>query len=199
MEWDVTGPVAQDQVPDMWSCTHCVWEQKLVKCWTAIQQNQKGSLCILHGLEKLNHYCFATEVYLITDYKPLVAIVSKDEVTLSQWLQCIMLHIHQYSVFILHRPGPILYIADWLSHNNHTHNRDQDIMDMNVTMYVLNTAGGITICPSIKNMQAATSQDLDLERLKTYIIKDWPHTNDEVEHSTQIYWPIRHELVIISY
>ena len=53
------------------------------------------SLAILHGLEKFHHYCFAREVTIITDYNPLVEIFSKDEATLSEWLQCILLRIQQ--------------------------------------------------------------------------------------------------------
>ena len=42
---------------------------------------------ILYGLEKFHHYCFAREVSIITDHKPLVAIFKKDVATLSQRLQ----------------------------------------------------------------------------------------------------------------
>ena len=56
----------------------------------------------LYVLEKFHHYCFAKEVYVITDYRPLITIFSKDVATLSQKLKCIILHIHQYSVCIIH-------------------------------------------------------------------------------------------------
>ena len=82
------------------------------------------SLGILHGLEKFHHYCFAKEVCVITDHKSLVAIISKDVAMLSQHLQYIMMHIHQYRVCIIYNHGPDLYTADWLSLNNHTEKRD---------------------------------------------------------------------------
>ena len=53
-------------------------------------------------------YCFVKEVCMITDYKPLVAIISKDIAMLSQHLQHIMLCIHQCRVCILNKPGPNL-------------------------------------------------------------------------------------------
>ena len=62
------------------------------------------ALGILHGLQKFHHYCFTKEVYIITDHKPLVAMASKDVATLSQWLQYIMLCIHQYSMCLLYKP-----------------------------------------------------------------------------------------------
>ena len=95
------------------------------------------ALGILHGLEKFHHYCSAKEVYIITDHKPLVVMVSKDVATLPQQLQCIMLHIHPYSVCILYKPGPMLYSEDWLSQNNHAVNRDQEIRCMNINVHAI--------------------------------------------------------------
>ena len=44
---------------------------------------EREALGILHKLEKFHHYCFARKVLMITDHKPLVAIVKKDVATLS--------------------------------------------------------------------------------------------------------------------
>ena len=81
---------------------------------------QQEALCILHGLEKFHCYWFAKEVNIITDHKPLLAVVSKDITTLSQLLQCIMLNIQQYNICILYKPGPGLCIGEWLSDHKHT-------------------------------------------------------------------------------
>ena len=62
---------------------------------------EREVLGISHGLEKFHHYCFAREVYVITNHKPLVSILKKDVATLSQWIQWILLKIHQYRVQIL--------------------------------------------------------------------------------------------------
>ena len=45
---------------------------------------EREVLGILHGLEKFHHYCFARNVNVITNHKPLVAIFKKDLVTLLQ-------------------------------------------------------------------------------------------------------------------
>ena len=39
---------------------------------------------ILHGLERFCHYCFTTEISIITDHKPLVATFKMDVATLLQ-------------------------------------------------------------------------------------------------------------------
>ena len=72
-------------------------------------------LGILYGLETFCHYCFTREVSIITDHRPLVAIFKKDIATLPQGLQQILLRIHQYRVKIIYKPGPDLFIMDWLS------------------------------------------------------------------------------------
>ena len=121
------------------------------QCYSNIEYEALG---ILHGIDKPDHYCFAKEVYLITVQKTLLAIISKDVATLYQHLQLIMLHIHQYRLHILYKPGPNLYIADWLSQNNHTENRDQEITGMN--MYAISISVNAPLCTSIEDIQAAT-------------------------------------------
>ena len=67
---------------------------------------------ILHSLKKFHHYCFAKEVCVVMDHKPLELMINKDVATLSQLIQHIMLHVHQYSVHILYKPGADLYIVN---------------------------------------------------------------------------------------
>ena len=95
---------------------------------------EREALAILHGLEKFHHYCFARDVNVITDHKPLVATVKKYVATLSQRIQQILLRIHQYRVRTIYKPGPEFFIADCLSQHNHKENKDEVIsgMDMRV-------------------------------------------------------------------
>ena len=77
------------------------------------------ALDILHGLEKSHHYYFGREVYVIMDQNYLVVMINKDVATLSQWLQYILLCIYNYSMCILYKSDPVLYIVDCLSWNKH--------------------------------------------------------------------------------
>ena len=61
---------------------------------------------ILHRLEKFHQYCFVRDVNIITDHKPLVAIIKKEVATLSQQIQQILLGIHQYRIQIYTFQGP---------------------------------------------------------------------------------------------
>ena len=90
------------------------------------------ALGIIHGLEEFHHYCFGQEVFIITHHKPLVVMFRKDVADLLQCIQCIMLKIHQYRVQILYKPGPEIFIADWLSRNNHIESKDKPIKDVDI-------------------------------------------------------------------
>ena len=116
------------------------------------------------------HYCFSKEVNVITAYKPLMAMVNKDVSALSQWLQCIMLCIHQYNMHILYKPGLDLYIADWQSHYNQKEGKDQEIVSMNINIHKLCMAIDVPVCISIEEIRNAMSTDAELQMLQTYII-----------------------------
>ena len=47
--------------------------------------------------------------------------------TLSQQIQQFLLKSHQYRVQILYKPGPEIFIADWLSCHNHKENKDEPV------------------------------------------------------------------------
>ena len=92
------------------------------------------ALGILHGMEKF-HFAKGSKFYHIN--QTIKSNGHKDVATLTQQLQCIMLCLHQYSMCILYKPGPDLYMVNWLSHQNHTENRDQEIAGMNVSIHTL--------------------------------------------------------------
>ena len=108
-------------------------------------------------------------------------MLNKDVATLSQWLQHIMLHYHQYNVPILYKPGPEFYIADWLPCHNHAERREQEIAGMNINIQTIKTTLDVPVCMSIKDIRVAMNEDVDLQMLKTYIIRGWAHNKAEVE------------------
>ena len=67
---------------------------------------------------------------------------------------------------ILYKPGPDLYIAVWLSKNNHAESKDQKIPGINFNMDAIITAVDIPICTSMEEILVATSQNTDLQRLR---------------------------------
>ena len=137
---------------------------------------EKEELGILHGLEKLHHYCLVTQVSIITDHKPLLPIFKKDIATLFQRLQWILLRMHQYRVKI-YKPGSDLFMADWLSRKNHKDDRGKEIEGMQVSINIKETSTNIPECMMICNLQHEIDQDNHLQQLKECIIKGWPAQN----------------------
>ena len=58
----------------------------------------------------------------------------KNIAILSQRLQQILLGIHLYRVRIIYKPGPDLFIVDWLSRQNHSENKDEEIPGMQLSI-----------------------------------------------------------------
>ena len=127
---------------------------------------EREALGILHGLEKFHHYCFSREVLIITDHKPLVSICKKDVSTLLQHKQCILLKIHQYRVQIIYKPGPGIFIADWLSWHNHMEGKDKPVKDMDIRIDAIQSVTDILEKVSILQKQQASTQDDHLQHLK---------------------------------
>ena len=155
-------------------------------------------LGILHGLEKFHHYCFGREALIITDNKPLISMFKKDLATLSQHIQHILLKFHQYRVQIIYKPGPKVFIADWLSRHNHVEGKDKPIKGMDIWVDAIQSATDMPECISMAEIQQASSQDDHLQQLKSFIIAGWPDTKDELHADLRPYWSYRDELVVID-
>ena len=159
---------------------------------------KQEALGILHGLEKFHHYCFAREVLIIIDHKPLEAIFKKDVATLSQYIQCILLKTHQYRVRIIYKPGPEIFITDWLSRHNDKEGKDKPIKDMDIGIDAIQSLTDILECMSISQIQQAAAWDKHLQCLKSFIIAGWLSVKDELHRDLRPYWSYRDDLVVID-
>ena len=145
------------------------------------------ALGILHRLEKFHHYCFGREMLIITDHKPLVSMFKEDGATLSQHIQHILLKIHQYRVQVIYKPGPEIFIADWLLRHNHTDGKDKPIKGMDVLVDAIQTTIDMLECVSVAEIQQVSSLDNHLQQLKGIIITGWPDSRDELHADLQPY------------
>ena len=114
---------------------------------------EREALGILQGIKKFHHYCFAREVSIIIDCKLLVAIFKKDVAMLFQKIQQILLRIQQYRVKIIYKPGPDLFLVDWLSRQNHKENKDKEIPGMQLNVDAIETTTNIPDCMKIQQLQ----------------------------------------------
>ena len=89
----------------------------------------------------------------MTDHKPLIYMFKKDVATLLQCIQHILLKIHQYRVQIIYKPGPEIFIADWLSRHNHVEGKDKPIKDMDVWVDAIQSMTDMPECVSMAEIQ----------------------------------------------
>ena len=125
---------------------------------------------------KFHHYCFARKVSIITDNKPLVAILKRHGNTVTETTQN-SAKIHQYIVIIIYKPGPDLFIADWLSRQNHKESKDAEISGMQLNIDAKQTTTSFQDCMIIQELQQVTSQN---EQVKQHIIKGWLENKDQI-------------------
>ena len=79
-----------------------------------------------------------------------------------------MLKIYQYRVQILYKPGPEIFIADWLSWHNHAEGKDKLKKDMDIQVDAIQRSVDMPDCLSIEEMQWASLQDAHLQQLKHF-------------------------------
>ena len=125
---------------------------------------------------------------MITDHELLVSMFKKDVATWSQCIQCILLKIHQYRVQIIYKPGPEIFIADWLLRHNHRKGKDKQIKGMDVQVDAIQATMEMPECVSVAEIQQASSLDNHLKQLKDIMITGWPDSRDELHVDLQLYW-----------
>ena len=117
---------------------------------------------------------------------------------MSQRIQHILLKIHQYRVQVIYKPGPDIFIADWLLRHNHTEGKDQLMKGMELWVDIIQTMTDMPECLSMTELQQASSHDNHLQKLKYFMIKGWPHSKDEISEELKPYWSYKDELAVID-
>ena len=126
---------------------------------------EKETLGICQVSKKFHHYHLSREVNVISDHKSLVAIFRKDVTMLSQQLQCILLRIHSYQTFILHKQGPGLHIVYWSTIQKQTEKKHKEIEGMKISLnIILCRLAYHHVCPFITYKKL--KRNLHLEELK---------------------------------
>ena len=122
----------------------------------------------------------------ITDHKLLVAIFKKDVATLSQGLQSTVLRIHQYRVRTIYKPEPDLFIADWLSRQNHKEKKDAEMPGIQLNIDAIQTTTNIPGCKTVHELQQVMSHVEHLQCLNDHIIQGWPQSRGQIPQDMRI-------------
>ena len=97
-----------------------------------------------------------------------------------------LLKIHHYRVLVIYKPGPDIFIADWLLRHNHTEGKDQLIKGIEFWVDIIQTTADMAECLSMTDLQQALSQDSHIQKLKHFIITGWPDSKDEISEELKL-------------
>ena len=106
--------------------------------------------------------------------------------------------IHQYRVQGIYKPGPDIFIADWLSRHYYVEGKDQLIKGMELQVDILQTTTDMPECLSMTDLQQASPQDSHIQKLKCFIITGWLNSKDKVCEELKPYWSYRDKLAVID-
>ena len=98
----------------------------------------------------------------------------------------------------MYKPGPDIFIADWLSRPNIIEGKDKLIEDMSVQIDAIQSTTDMPECVSMVEIQQASVWDDHLQKLRSFIISGWPDMKDELCADLRPYWSYRRELVVIG-
>ena len=96
------------------SIAYANWALMQMETWYA--QIEKEALSIVFALEKFHQYFFVRKTIVESDHKPLEMIILKPLSRALKRLQGMLMRILQYDVYIKHKKGSEMLIADTLSH-----------------------------------------------------------------------------------
>ena len=123
---------------------------------------KREALGILHGLERFCHYCFAGEVSIITNHKPLVVILKKDAATLSQKYKVFASGYTNSESEYYTSLNQIFHHRLALQTQPYKRNKDAEIPGMDIKVDAIQTATNIPDCICIQ-FQQETTQDNHLQ------------------------------------
>ncbi|XP_040356411.1 uncharacterized protein K02A2.6-like [Ixodes scapularis] len=154
-------------------------------------QIEKEMLAIVFSLNKFHQYTFGRLTTVITDHKPLQAIMKKQLDQVPRRLQGMILQTQRYNIDLQYRPGKELLLADTMSRaflpDDHCEQQLEDINVVNHLPVRKDTA---------EKIRNATLRDETLQKLTAVILTGWPQERHNVAPEIRMYFPFRDELVV---
>ena len=89
-------------------------------------------------------------------------------------------------------------MADWLSRHNHSENKDEEIMGMQISINVIQSNTNIPECMTMCELQEVASQDQYPQHLVEYVIQGWCETKSQLPQDIRAYWAFRDGMAVID-
>lgn len=136
---------------------------------TRYAQIEKELLAVVYACERFHQYTFGQQVTVLTDHRPLEAIMKKELGKCPKRLQNMLMRLQVYNVILLYQPGKKMLLADTLSrayiHGVNSEYIDDDDDDVRETEYIPVTEGRLL------ELRSATKEDRGMQLLQQVILE----------------------------
>ena len=99
---------------------------------------------------------------------------------------------------IIYKPGPDLFIVDRLSRQNHSKDKDAEILEMQLSINVIQPTTNMPECMTMHELQQVMSQDQHMQCLKEYIIQGCPDHKEQIQQDIRPYWTFKDDMAVIN-
>ena len=135
-------------------------------------QIENEMLAISYGLTKCHQYTYGKNVTVITDHKPLVSIVNKQNRKKPKRLQNLLLKTKIYNYEVIYKLGKEVHCAYALSRapiEGHEHEEE---------MFIIHNINENISDHRLKRLKEETIKDKRLQILKNTLQRGWPEDNE---------------------
>lgn len=153
-------------------------------------QIEKEALAILFSVKKFHQYTFGRNVTVMSDHKPLQAIVKKPLCMAPKRLQAMLLKLQEYDVEVVYLPGKEMHIADLLSRSylKTTQGSEEFEIVCHVSSLPIREE-------RLRKIQQASRDDHVINKLRNVISEGWPEHKSEAPVEIHAYFHYRDEMV----
>ena len=154
-------------------------------------QLEKEMLAITFSLTKFHQYTFGRHTHIISDHKPLQAIVKKPLDQAPRRLQGMLLKAQKYDITIEYRPGKEMHIADHLSRSHlKTTDGGEEFETINMVSHLPIRR------EKIDKIRQATKEDEVMSVPIETILCGWPETKADLPIKLTPYFHTRDEYTV---
>lgn len=153
-------------------------------------QIEKECLSIVFACQRFHYYLYGRgDVTAETDHHLLVSIFSKPLLSTPKRLQSMLLTLQNYSLTVVYKPGPEMYISDTLSRATTPPQRTDTLYRCEMVCSMLQEqcdtaaiqqADYLNVTSQrLAQIRAHTEADVCLQTLKAIMLEGWPEHKEE--------------------
>ena len=158
---------------------------------------EKECLALLFACKRFHQYTYGNKVKVLTDHKPLEAIMKKPLSAAPPRLQRMLLQLQIYDLDVTHVRGKDVPISDCLSRQAMKDTYPELIPGLDLHVHTVLK----TLCVTdrrLDKIKQAVETDSQMQTLKQTIIQGWPELRSECSKQVLEFWNHRDELSVES-